>query len=89
MEDGARGEVAEDLPRDVIELVGGEDAVELKVLAYLGIFRIEDTVPVFLGVLDGTVVLGTAHRAVEGDDSPLVEDLVDGIVVEVGSVIAL
>lgn len=64
-------------------------AARLQVVSHEGVAGIEEAVPVLLSVLDGAVVLGASDGAIDWDDHPFSQDLVDGLVVEVAPVVAL
>lgn len=66
-----------------------EAAAGLQIVDDEGISGIEEAVPILLGVLDCPVVLGAADGTVNGDDHPSGEHIVDLLMIEVATVIAL
>ena len=79
VEDGTGDAAVEDLTGCVVEVMSGEAAACLQMGEKVRILWIHEPVPVLLGILDGTVVLGTANGAVDGDYHPLGEDIVNGL----------
>ena len=79
VEDGAWDAVAKDLSWHVIEVMSGEAAACFQMGDDVWIAGIQKTIPVLLGVLNGTVILRTANGAIDGDYHPLGEDIVNGL----------